>query len=63
MHMKKLLEKIAHLEFVNDQVTAELRYVDKLLRSIGFIDGLKTVKSAALELYEQEHDSDQREAQ
>ena len=54
MHMKKLLEKVAHLEFVNDQITAELSYVDKLLRSIGFIDGLKTVKSAALELYEQE---------
>lgn len=55
MHMKKLLEKIAHLEFVNDQISAELQYVDKLLRSIGFSDGLRTVKSAAKELYEEEH--------
>ncbi len=55
MHMKKLLEKIAHLEFVNDQIATELQYVDRLLRSIGFAEGLKTVKSAAKELYEEEH--------
>ncbi len=55
MHMKKLLEKIAHLEFVNDQITTELQYVDTLLRSIGFSEGLKTVKTAAKELYEEEH--------
>lgn len=55
MHMKKLFEKLAYLEFVNDQLSAELHYVDKLLRAVGFTDGLVTVKSAAKELYEQEN--------
>jgi hypothetical protein len=54
MHMKNLLEKIAYLEFVNDQLSTELSYVDKLLRAIGFSDGLKTVKSAALEIFDEE---------
>ena len=54
MHMKKLLEKIAQLEFMNDQISTELQYVDRLLRSIGFADGLRTVKKAAKELYEEE---------
>lgn len=54
MHMEKLLEKIARLEFINDQVVAELQNTDKLLRSIGFAEGLKGVKSAAKEILEQE---------
>jgi len=54
MHMKKLLRKVAHLEFVNDQLTTELQYVDKLLRAVGFSEGLATVKTAAQELYEEE---------
>ena len=55
MHMKKLLEKLAYLEFVNDQLSTEISYVDKLLRSIGFSEGLKTVKSAAREIFEEEN--------
>lgn len=54
MHMKRVLEKLAYLEFVNDQLSSELHYVDKLLRAVGFADGLSTVKSAAQELCEQE---------
>jgi len=54
MHMEKLLEKIARLEFINDQVVAELQNTDKLLRAIGFADGLKGVKSAAREILDQE---------
>ncbi|MBS0634001.1 MAG: hypothetical protein JSR37_00880 [Verrucomicrobia bacterium] len=54
MHMKKVLEKIAYLEFENDQLSSELHYVDKLLRAVGFTDGLTTVKQAAKELFEQE---------
>ncbi len=54
MHMKKILQKIAHLEFVNDQLSTELQYVDKLLRAVGFTEGLKTVKAAAQELFEEE---------
>ena len=54
MHMKKILQKIAYLEFANDQLSTELHYVDKLLRAVGFTDGLTTVKQAAKELFEEE---------
>ncbi len=54
MHMKKILERIAYLEFENDQLSTELHYVDKLLRAVGFSDGLSTVKQAAKELFEEE---------
>ncbi len=55
---EKLLEKIAQLEFANDQMTTELEYVDTLLRSAGFADGLESVKAAAQELndYERHHE-------
>ena len=55
MHMDKLLKRLAHLEFINDQIATELQQVDALLRSIGFSEGLKSVKGAAKEIYEQEH--------
>ena len=45
-----LSEKIARLEFQNDQLLTELEYVDSLLRTVGFSDGLASVKSAAQEL-------------
>lgn len=61
MHMKKILEKIAYLEFENDQLSTELHYVDKLLRAVGFTDGLSTVKQAAQELFEQERAAIQEE--
>ena len=54
MHIKKILEKLAYLEFVNDQLSTELQYVDRLLRAVGFSDGLSTVKQAAQELCEDE---------
>ena len=54
----KLLERIAQLEFINDQMTAELEYIDQLLRSVGFADGLNSVKSAAQELKEYERQQD-----
>jgi len=57
---EKLLERIAQLEFLNDQLTAELHYVDRLLRSVGFSEGLKSVKAAAQELFDYEHAQDQR---
>lgn len=52
----QLQKKVAYLEFVNDQLTTELRYVDTLLRSIGFPEGLETVKLAARELMDRELD-------
>lgn len=47
-------KKIAYLEFVNDQLMSEIHYVDRLLRLIGFPDGLQTIKSAAQEVIEEE---------
>lgn len=55
MDEQALRERIAHLESQNDQLVSELEYVDHLLRSIGFSDGLASVKSAAQELSEQEN--------
>ena len=47
-------QKIAYLEFVNDQLVSEIHYVDRLLKIIGFPDGLETIKSAAQEVIEEE---------
>ncbi len=47
---KRLYKKIAHLEFLNDQLQSELRYIDRLLRLIGFPEGLNTVKESAEEV-------------
>ena len=47
-----LQRQIGCLEFVNDQLAAEISYVDRLLREIGFAGGLETVKAAAAEIVE-----------
>jgi len=60
MNMKKLLERIAQLEFINDQIYSELQSTDKLLREIGFSEGLKTVKEAAQEILEQEQEKQKK---
>ena len=54
--MKKtdLEKKVAYLEFVNDQILSEIHYVDRLLKLIGFPDGLETIKNAAQEVMEEE---------
>ncbi len=51
-----LNRRISELESINDQLLAELRYLDDLLREVGFEEGLITLKSAALELLEQDHE-------
>jgi hypothetical protein len=50
MDKEKLIKKIAKLETINDQLLSELEYLDKLAKKIGFINGLKTLKSAAKDL-------------
>jgi hypothetical protein len=45
-----LVKKLAKLETINDQLAAEISYIDQLARSLGFAEGLKTLKSAALEM-------------
>jgi hypothetical protein len=52
MKEQNLLKKIAKLETVNDQLAAELHYLEKLTRSLGFADGLKTLKAAAIDMLE-----------
>ena len=52
-----LLKKMSELESMNDQLLAEIRYLDELMREIGFEDGLKTLKVAAEEILEQERRS------
>ncbi len=49
-----LLKKLAELESINDQLQAELRNLDRLMKELGFTEGLKTLKSAAKEVIEDE---------
>ena len=58
MEQHHLQQRIAYLEFVNDQLFTEIRYVDNLLKIIGFPDGLETIKSAAQESIEEEEESE-----
>ncbi|NGX62398.1 MAG: hypothetical protein K940chlam9_01895 [Chlamydiae bacterium] len=55
MSTHALEKKIAYLEFVNDQLSSEIHYVDQLLRIIGFTNGLETIKSAAQEVLDEEN--------
>lgn len=50
MTKAQLEKKIARLEFVYDQLEAELLYVDDLLKSVGFPRGLDSAKEVAIEL-------------
>ena len=50
MKKKDLIKKIAKLETINDQLVAEIEYLDHLVRQIGFEQGLTTLKSAAIEI-------------
>lgn len=59
MENKVFEQKIAYLEFVNDQLISEIHYVDQLLRIIGFPEGLATIKNAAKEVIQEEGLSDE----
>jgi hypothetical protein len=52
-----MLKRISELESLNDQLLSEIRYLDDLMREIGFEDGLKTLKVAAHEILEQDRRS------
>jgi hypothetical protein len=54
MKAKDLQKKIAKLETINDQLAAELSYLDQITRALGFAEGLKTLKEAAIEMLESE---------
>lgn len=50
MKKKELEQKIAYLESVNDQLSAEVAYIDQLMKLIGFVGGVETVKATATEI-------------
>lgn len=54
MNQQDLVNKVAYLEFVNDQLMTELKYLDDLLRKVGFQHGIETVKKAAIEVLHEE---------
>lgn len=48
--VKELQQKIAYLESLNDQLSTEVSYIDKLMKLIGFAGGLDTIKATANEI-------------
>ncbi|NGX60222.1 MAG: hypothetical protein KR126chlam3_01391 [Chlamydiae bacterium] len=57
-NVEQLKHRVSELESINDQLLAELRYLDELLKEIGFEEGLITLKFAAIELLEQDHEEE-----
>lgn len=53
-------KRISELETINDQLVAELSYLDRLLKEVGFENGLSTLKMAAQELLDEEHPRDEK---
>lgn len=58
MNQDVLQRKIAKLESLYDQLQSEMNYLDGLLKEVGFEEGLKTLKEAAIELKEKKKSSD-----
>ena len=58
MENEELQKKIAKLESLYDQLQAEVHDLDDLLKKVGFEEGLKTLKEAALELLEKKDKDD-----
>jgi hypothetical protein len=50
MNIQELQRRERELEFINDQLTTEVEYLNKLLKSIGFPNGLQSAKEVAEEL-------------
>jgi len=57
MKKKDLINKVARLETMNDQLQAEIEYLDNIARELGFVDGITTLKSAARELLKEQQDT------
>lgn len=53
MELKELYKRLAYVEFVNDQLSSEVAYVDGLLKDVGFCNGINSVKEIAHELIEE----------
>ncbi len=57
-----LLKRIAKLESINDQLAAEIHYLEKITRALGFAEGLKTLKAAALEMLNEDEQRKQKKS-
>jgi hypothetical protein len=53
MTKTQLMKKIAHLESINDQLSTEICYLDRLMRVLGFSQGLESMKATAEEVIEE----------
>jgi len=60
MEKDNLQKRISELETINDQLVAELSYLDSLLKKVGFEKGLATLKVAAQELIEEEESREEK---
>ncbi len=58
MDKEKLLKRLSELESLNDQLLTEFRFLDDLLKRIGFEEGIKTIKMAAQELIDEDNQTD-----
>lgn len=54
MTKNQLLKKIARLESLNDHLSSEIEYMDKLMKLVGFIGGLEGIKLTAQHLLAEE---------
>lgn len=50
-----LEKKLAEIEFINDQLISEISYVNNLLITVGFVEGLTSLKDAVKEILEQDN--------
>lgn len=50
MTKAQLLKKIAYLESINDQLSTEVCYLDRLMRMVGFAGGIAGIKITAQEI-------------
>jgi hypothetical protein len=61
MDPKEYEKRIAKLESLNDQLTAEFAHLDTMLKKLGFEDGIITLKEAAAEMLEKNRPEDPEE--
>ncbi len=52
MKLTDLINQIARLESVNDQLLSEREEIDQMLKEAGFDDGIQTLKGAVQEFME-----------
>lgn len=54
MNSQELMRQVARLESMNDHLLAEIGEIDQLMRLLGFVEGINTLKQSARELCDSE---------